>query len=199
MPARRRQQPTLEQQWLDRCVRVDSGRAVFQALPVGEPCFRLSLVSKDEPLARLQSAETWVREHKAFHLQREAQELERLRMELSSNLHNLLPSHTRSELEELIILCSEIDLRRVGDYSKSTAKLLVRTWPHLDSLLSSGVRMVPRYLVDELRKEQHVEPAVVSSIMTADGWLALMSVAKYRLFSAAKYRLFSADDVCARS
>jgi hypothetical protein len=35
--------------------------------------------------------------------------------------------------------------------------------------------------------EQHVEPAVVSSIMTADGWLALMS--------AAKYRLFSADDV----
>ena len=46
---------------------------------------------------------------------------------------------------------------------------------------------------------QHVEPAVVSSIMTADGWLALMSVAKYRLFSAAKYRLFSADDVCARS
>jgi hypothetical protein len=32
------------------------------------------------PLARLQSAETWVREHmKAFHLQREAQELERLR------------------------------------------------------------------------------------------------------------------------
>jgi hypothetical protein len=55
--------------------------------------------------------------------------------------------------------------------------------------------MVPRYLVDELRKEQHVEPAVVSSIMTADGWLALMSVAKYRLFSAAKYRLFSADDV----
>ena len=187
MPARRRQQPTLEQQWLDRCVRVDSGRAVFQALPVGEPCFRLSLVSKDEPLARLQSAETWVREHKAFHLQREAQELERLRMELSSNLHNLLPSHTRSELEELIILCSEIDLRRVGDYSKSTAKLLVRTWPHLDSLLSSGVRMVPRYLVNELRKEQHVEPAVVSSIMTADGWLALMSVAKYRLFSAAKY------------
>jgi len=25
--------------------------------------------------------------------------------------------------------------------------------PHLDSLLISGVRMVPRYLVDELRKE----------------------------------------------
>jgi len=68
-------------------------------------------------------------------------------MELSSNLHiNLLPSHTRSELEELVILCSEIDLRRVDDYSKSTAKLLVSTWPHLDSycLLSSGVRMVPR-------------------------------------------------------
>jgi hypothetical protein len=41
---------------------------------VGEPRFRLSLVSKDEPLALLQSAETWVREHKAFHLQREAQE-----------------------------------------------------------------------------------------------------------------------------
>ena len=39
------------------------------------------MYSKDvEPLARqLQSAETWVREHKAFHLQREAQELERLR------------------------------------------------------------------------------------------------------------------------
>ena len=35
--------------------------------------------SKDVPLARLQSAETWVRDHKAFHLQREAQELERLR------------------------------------------------------------------------------------------------------------------------
>jgi hypothetical protein len=30
------------------------------------------MYSKDvEPLARLQSAETWVREHKAFHLQRE--------------------------------------------------------------------------------------------------------------------------------
>ena len=96
-----------------------------------------------------------------------------LRMELSAPAMGLVHCADRSE----------------------AAELLVRTWPHLDSLLSSGVRMVPRYLVDELRKEQHVEPAVVSSIMTADGWLALMSVAKYRLFSAAKYRLFSADDV----
>jgi hypothetical protein len=100
-----------------------------------------------------------------------------LRMELSAPAMGLVHCADRSE----------------------AAELLVRTWPHLDSLLSSGVRMVPRYLVDELRKEQHVEPAVVSSIMTADGWLALMSVAKYRLFSAAKYRLFSADNVCARS
>jgi len=96
-----------------------------------------------------------------------------LRMELSAPAMGLVHCADRSE----------------------AAELLVRTWPHLDSLLSSGVRMVPRYLVDELRKEQHFEPAVVSSIMTADGWLALMSVAKYRLFSAAKYRLFSADDV----
>ena len=35
--------------------------------------------SKDVPVARLQSAEMWVRDHKAFHLQREAHELERLR------------------------------------------------------------------------------------------------------------------------
>jgi hypothetical protein len=35
--------------------------------------------SKDVPAARLQSAEMWVRDHKAFHLQREAHELERLR------------------------------------------------------------------------------------------------------------------------
>jgi hypothetical protein len=41
------------------------------------------------PLARLQSAETWVREHKAFHLlihlQREAQELEPLRARSAVN------------------------------------------------------------------------------------------------------------------
>eukprot|EP00900_Chrysochromulina_parva_P022024 jgi/Chrpa1/4455/Chrysochromulina_OHIO_Genome00002861-RA len=74
-----------------------------------------------------------------------------LRMELSAPAMGLVHCADRSE----------------------AAELLVRTWPHLDSLLSSGVRMVPRYLVDELRKEQHVEPAVVSSIMTADGWLAL--------------------------
>lgn len=49
---------------------------------------------------------------------------------------------------------SESDLvRRVDDHSKSTSALLVRSWPHLDSLLISGVRMVPRYLVDELRQE----------------------------------------------
>jgi len=79
------------------------------------------------------------------------------------------------------------------------AELLVRTWPHLDSLLSSGVRMVPRYLVDELRKEQHVEPAVVSSIMTADGWLAL----KCPLRSTGSSRLRSTGSsrptTCARS
>ena len=46
------------------------------------------MYSKDvEPLARLQSAETWVREHKAFHLQREAQELERLRARSAVNPH----------------------------------------------------------------------------------------------------------------
>ena len=38
-----------------------------------------SKYAKDVPVARLQSAEAWVREHKAFHLQREAHELERLR------------------------------------------------------------------------------------------------------------------------
>ena len=37
---------------------------------------------------------------------------------------------------------------------------------------------------------QRIEPAVLSSIMTADGWLALMSSGMYRLFSADDVRKF---------